>query len=123
MVMKTHPAIENICIVADINRTFIVALIIASRAYLEEIAKTFGTALDYEELINDTNIELHMIKELLHHGTQNGLEPFEIPKHIKLVNDKWTPESGLLSPSFKVKRKEIQKYYQSFIDQMYLSCE
>ena len=48
------------------------------------------------------------MKDLISHGIQSGLEKFEIPKDIALVNEEWTPESGLITASFKVKRKQIR---------------
>lgn len=47
------------------------------------------------------------------------LEKFEIPKAIYLVPEIWTPESGLVTAAFKLRRKPIQQRYQDEIDQMY----
>ena len=118
--MKTHSAVDNVCVFGDSYRTFTVALIVASKAYLEKVSKTLGISMDHEQLINDINVKLHTMKELISHGIQSGLEKFEIPKDIALVNEEWTPESGLITASFKVKRKQIQTYYQEVIDRMYL---
>ena len=117
--MKTHSAVDNVCIFGDSYRTFTVALIVASKAYLDQVSKTLGIMMDHEELINDINVRLHTMKELISHGMKSGLEKFEIPKYITMVKEEWTPESGLITASFKVKRKEIQKYYQEEIDRMY----
>ena len=46
------------------------------------------------------------------------LEKFEIPQALTLVSEQWTPESGLITASFKMKRKVIQKCYQRKIDEM-----
>ena len=118
--MKTHSAVDNVCVFGDSYRTFTVALIVASKTYLDKVAKTLGVTMDHEQLINDINVKLHTMKELISHGIQSGLEKFEIPKDIALVSEEWTPESGLITASFKVKRKQIQNYYQEVIDRMYL---
>ena len=118
--MKTHSAVDNVCVFGDSYRTFTVALIVASKTYLHNVAKTLGVTMDHEQLINDINVKLHTMKELISHGIQSGLEKFEIPKDIALVSEEWTPESGLITASFKVKRKQIQNYYQEVIDRMYL---
>ena len=118
--MKTHSAVDNVCVFGDSYRTFTVALIVASKTYLDKVAKTLGVTMDHEQLINDINVKLHTMKELISHGIKSGLEKFEIPKDIALVSEEWTPESGLITASFKVKRKQIQNYYQEVIDRMYL---
>ena len=118
--MKTHFAVDNVCVFGDSNRTFTVALIVPLKTDLDKVAKTLGLTMEHEQLINDINIKLHIMKDLISHGIESGLEKFEIPKDIALVSEDWTPESGLISTSFKVKRKKIQIDYQELIDRMYL---
>jgi len=48
-----------------------------------------------------------------------NLEKFEIPVKIRLSPDPWTPETGLVTDAFKLKRKELTAYYQKDIDRMY----
>ena len=47
------------------------------------------------------------------------LERFEIPMKVKLCAEMWTPDSGLVTEAFKLKRKTIQKQYESDINRMY----
>ena len=60
-----------------------------------------------------------VLKTLSDHGRKGGLEKFEIPTKVKLVDTPWTAEMGLVTAAFKLKRKEIQKAYQTDIDRMY----
>ena len=120
--MKTHSAVDNVCVFGDSYQTFTVALVVASKTYLDKVAKTLDIEKDHEQLIDDINVKLHTLKELISHGMKNGLEKFEIPKNITLVKEEWTPESGLITALFKVKRKQIQNHYQVVIDRMYLEC-
>ena len=53
------------------------------------------------------------------HGIKSNLEKFEIPKMVTLVPEAWTPESGLVTAAFKLKRKMIQSFFQQDIEQMY----
>ncbi|NXL87875.1 ACSL3 ligase, partial [Alectura lathami] len=50
---------------------------------------------------------------------ETNLEKFEIPVKIRLSPDPWTPETGLVTDAFKLKRKELTAYYQADIDRMY----
>lgn len=47
------------------------------------------------------------------------LERFEIPKKIRLSAEPWTPETGLVTDAFKLKRKELKTHYQDDIERMY----
>lgn len=47
------------------------------------------------------------------------LERFEIPRKIRLSPDPWTPETGLVTDAFKLKRKELKTHYQVDIERMY----
>ena len=86
------------------------------------------------------------MKTLGIHGIKSNLEKFEIPRMMSLapevrillisqiqenastknspdfhnhLHQAWTPESGLVTAAFKIKRKVIQTVFQSDIDHMY----
>ena len=60
-----------------------------------------------------------LFQELCHHGKKAGLEKFELPGALTLCQELWTPESGLVTAAFKLKRKPIQDYYQKELNRMY----
>ena len=119
--LKTHPLIEHICVYGDSFKSFIVALVVPSKAHLESLAhKKLGKTTGFEQMLEDSDVEAAVLKELTEHAKQGKqLEKFEIPQALTLVSEQWTPESGLITASFKMKRKVIQKFYQRQIDQMY----
>ena len=47
------------------------------------------------------------------------LEKFEIPLRIKMVNEIWTPDTGLVTEAFKLRRKNIETLYMNEIIRMY----
>lgn len=47
------------------------------------------------------------------------LERFEIPRKIRLSPEPWTPETGLVTDAYKLKRKELKTHYQKDIERMY----
>lgn len=74
----------------------------------------------YEEICNDPDLVSEVLKILSLHGKKNGLEKFEIPTKIQLCPEVWMPDSGLVTAAFKLKRKAIQRAFQSSIDKMYV---
>ena len=79
-----------------------------------------GVSGTFEELCSNPFLEKLVLTEIQKHSLKGGrLEKLEIPKVVKLVSEVWTPDSGLVTASLKVKRKNIQEHYQSVIDRMY----
>lgn len=72
-----------------------------------------------EELCSNPQMEKLVLIEIQKHSTKSRLEKFEIPQAVKLVPDVWTPDMGLVTAAFKLKRKNIQDRYQILIDRMY----
>lgn len=68
---------------------------------------------NHPELIQTIEVDIQRISK------QNGLHGFEIPKAILLESEQFTPENGLTTPTFKVKRQQARDYYQRQIDEMY----
>ena len=78
-----------------------------------------GRVSTYEDLVEDKEVQEQVLKELYNHGLKRGLEKFEIPAALTLIGEPWTPESGVITAAFKLKRKVIQNLYQRDIDRMY----
>jgi len=118
--LKTHPLVENICVYGDSYQSYTVAVMVPIRSALEKLATDLGkTYSDYNKLCQDNDIVQAVVKTLGIHGIKSNLEKFEIPKMVSLVPEAWTPESGLVTAAFKIKRKVIQTLFQPDIDQMY----
>ena len=54
----------------------------------------------------------NVLKEIDEHCRKHRIERFEIPQRISFIEDLWTPDSGLLTDAFKLKRKAIENKYQ-----------
>ena len=52
-------------------------------------------------------------------GKKDNLKSFEQAKAIHIDPEAWSVEKDLLTPTFKTKRPQLQKYYQKEIEQMY----
>jgi len=118
--LKTHPLVENICVYGDSYKSHTVAVMVPIRNALEKLATDLGkTYSDYTQLCQDGDIVQAVVKTLGIHGIKSNLEKFEIPKMVTLAPEAWTPESGLVTAAFKIKRQVIKTFFQSDIDQMY----
>lgn len=121
-ILKTCKLIDNICVYADSLQFFTVALVSPNVEQLKLVAERENIVQqNWNELCNNRVLEDAIRQEIFQHpSVQNGhLRKFEIPHKLKIVPDLWTPESNLVTASFKLKRKNIIDKYQILIDQMY----
>lgn len=119
--MKTCPIVENICVYGDPSKHYCVALVVPNQKALEDLAATLGVKGEFDELCTSKVMEKAVIKELAEHAKKCKLEKFEIPGAITLCKDVWTPDMGLVTAAFKIKRKDIQEKYKNEINRMYAS--
>ena len=119
-VLKTNCLVENICIYADSAKSHVVALLCPDRINLHILATTLGMGTkDFAELCLDKDLNGAVLKELVQTGRQQNLAKFELPGAVTLCQELWTPEGGLVTAAFKLKRKPLQHFYQKSIDVMY----
>lgn len=119
--LKTCPIVENICVYGDATKNHCVALVVANEKVLQELAIALGVTGDFETLCSNKVIEKAVLKELAEHSKKSRLAKFEIPAAITLCKDVWSPDMGLVTAAFKIKRKDIQERYKADITRMYAS--
>ncbi|XP_065349419.1 fatty acid CoA ligase Acsl3 [Cloeon dipterum] len=120
--LKTCPLVENVCVYGDPTKHFTVALVVPNPGHLAGLASRLGkNDIDFELLCQDPQVEQAVLKELEEHGKKSKLARFEIPAAVKLCTEVWSPDMGLVTAAFKLKRKDIQERYQHEINRMYAS--
>lgn len=50
---------------------------------------------------------------------QLGLHRREIPVRIRLTHEEWLPDNDLLTAAFKLKRRNVLKYYAKDVEQLF----
>lgn len=120
--LKTCAVVENICVYGDSTKQHTVALIVPNPVALDEIAERQGLrGMDFDQLCSSPVMEKAVVQELAEHGKKCKLHRFEIPTAVTLCKDIWTPDMGLVTAAFKLKRKDIQERYKNEISRMYAS--
>ena len=76
-------------------------------------------SLSFTDLCLDQEVISFVKKSLTEHGSKSGLQRAEIPTEIKLCSELWLPDNGLVTASFKVRRKQIQQFYKQDISFLY----
>ncbi|ENN77291.1 hypothetical protein YQE_06117, partial [Dendroctonus ponderosae] len=120
--LKTCPLVDNICVYGESSKQYCVALVVPNQSNLMELATKIGMGdKNFEELCDLPEMEKAVANELAEHAKRAKLQKFEIPHAVKLVAEVWSPDMGLVTAAFKLKRKDIQDRYQCDLRRMYAS--
>ena len=86
------------CMVYGDKKNYLVALIVINKEYLKEKEKI-------NNIIENINKKLTQVEKI---------------KKIQLINENFSIENGLLTPTMKVKRKKVMEKYKKELENLYL---
>lgn len=109
--------IEQLMIIGE-NQKFTSAIISPNFRFLHDYCAKKGMHYrDNEELIQKKEILDRMQKEI--NVVNKGLADHEKIKRFRMVADEWTPDTGELSPTLKLKRRVLKEKYAGLIEEVY----
>jgi len=118
--LKLCPLVDNVCLYADSSQHYTVCLVVPNQKQIEALAKKLDIPHDkWPYLCENAQVEEAVLKGLQEQGNKGKLERFEIPQRIKMVCEVWTPDTGLVTEAFKLRRKNIETHYLKDIIRMY----
>uniref|UniRef100_A0A672FLA8 long-chain-fatty-acid--CoA ligase n=1 Tax=Salarias fasciatus TaxID=181472 RepID=A0A672FLA8_SALFA len=118
-VLKNCPLIDNICAYANSDQSYVIGFVVPNHKQLTALAEQMQVRGSWEEICNNAQMEREVLRIIAEAAVSAKLERFEIPKKIRLSAEPWTPETGLVTDAFKLKRKELKSHYQEDIERMY----
>ncbi len=110
-----HPLIHQAMIIG-FHRPYTIALIIPNFNALQKICQEKNIHWTAPEYMVFNTLVIQMYRDLLDHL---GLQSHERIEKFILLTDNWTAENGLLTTTYKPRRKEIEAKYQKEINEMY----
>ena len=115
--LKESVVIEQVMIVGE-GQKYAAALIVPSFMGLQDwcLHKEIPYTSD-AEMITKPEVIDKFKREI--EKANHGLAQYETVKKFKLIPNMWTVESGELTPTLKVKRKNITANYKAEIDSMF----
>lgn len=117
-IFKESPIIDQIMVIGE-HEKFASALISPDFKYFDEWKKANNISCSTnEELIKQPAVQSFFSSEI--ECLNKKLNPFERLNRFRLVEDEWSPATGELSPTLKLKRKFIHDKYKDHISQIYL---
>jgi len=120
-VLKANPLVSQAAIIGD-RRKFPAVIIAPHFPVLENWAKENNVSFSsHAQLI--TNPRVQELYEGIIEALNQKLAQFEKLKKVLLVPDEFSIATGELTPSMKLKRRFVEKKYQSQIDALYSNAE
>ncbi|XP_038273491.1 long-chain-fatty-acid--CoA ligase 4 isoform X2 [Dermochelys coriacea] len=117
--LKNCPFIDNICAYAKSDQSYVISFVVPNQKKLTVLAEQKGVKGTWVEICNNPIMEAEILKEIKEVADKMKLERFEIPVKVRLSPEPWTPETGLVTDAFKLKRKELKNHYLNDIERMY----
>ena len=116
--MGSDPLVDNAVVVGR-DRKFCAALLFPTQDQMR--AQAAELDLDAEQDIDDLLAEPDIVDAFraLVQRANDGMEPWSTVKRFALIPDELTIESGLLTPTLKVRRPEVRTTYADVIDALY----
>lgn len=118
--LKTCPLIDNICVCGNSYQSYLVALVAPNPKQLDNLASHEGKSnMSFSELCKNPIIIRAVANAIAAHGRRARLHKTEIPLKVKLCSEDWQPDTGLVTAAYKLRRREIEKFYRKEINEMY----
>jgi long-chain acyl-CoA synthetase len=119
--LKLNPLVGVAAIVGD-KRKFAAVLISPNFAALETWAAENEIAFSSRsELV--TNTKVQALYDGIVESVNQNLARFEKLKRVMLVPDEFSVESGVLTPTLKLRRRVVEDRYRRQIDELYAQAE
>lgn len=115
--LRQSPYVQQALVVGD-GRRYLTALIVPTFSRLEALAsKKRILFMNREELLEHPKIR-QLYQDVVEEVNQ-GLSRFETIKKFTLLPERFTQESGELTPMNRLRRQIIERHYRTEIGQMY----
>lgn len=115
--LKTHGLVEQAVLVGD-RRRYCSLLVVPAFDALRQWADDRGIQVgSVEELVVHPDVVSGVQKELF--AMLNDLASYERPKKLALLAEEFTVENGLMTPTLKVKRRELRDRLGDVINALY----
>lgn len=119
-VLMHSPFISQIFVYGDSLQSSLVAIVVPEEeVVMSWAAKTEAKKAPFTEHCQSSLLSDVIMLDIRRLSMDNGLHGFETPKAIALDSNPFSLENGLLTPTFKLKRKEIREKYQDKIAELY----
>jgi long-chain acyl-CoA synthetase len=114
--IKLSPFVANVMVYGD-NRPFNIALVVANMDAVKDWAQKNGASGSGDALLSNGAVRGLFKKQIEEHSS--AFKGFEAVRDFALISQDFTTDNNMLTPSLKLKRREVVKVYGKLIDELY----
>ncbi|MBN3297188.1 ACSL5 ligase, partial [Amia calva] len=115
--------VAQVFVHGDSLQSSLIGIVVPDPEVLPDFAAKLGIKGTYEELCKKQEIKKAILSDMVKLGKEAGLKSFEQVKDLYLHPDQFTIENGLLTPTLKAKRAELNKFFKDQINSLYTSIQ
>ena len=117
-IFKESPLVDQIMVIGE-HEKFTSALISPNFKYFDGWKTSRNiTFADNDDLVQNQQVQSLFSDEVSRFNKR--LSTWERITRFRLVSDEWSPSTGELSPTLKLRRSFIRDKYRAFVDQIYM---
>lgn len=116
--LKQDPLIEEVCLIGD-KRPYVTALIVPNRALLETLAQKHAISHTWPDLLQQKEFRTLFRRRI--DEINRALPLYARIHHFTLLAEPFSQDRGELTPTLKVKRREVLRTRSADIEAMYPS--
>jgi long-chain acyl-CoA synthetase len=113
--ITADPLFEQAWVIGD-DRPFIAAFVVLGEGRWRELAASLG--LDPSR----ANLDARPVREAVLHRIEFATRRFPryaVPRQVRISPDQWTVQNGLITPTLKLKRHNLQAHFAAQIEDLY----
>ena len=113
--LKLSPYIDNVDVRTATNRPYNVALVVPNREAVRVWAS--GQGIEVADLARDQRVVQFLTQEV--RRSSGSFRSFEVPRRILLSSEDFTTENDLLTPTLKLKRRNVESRHGAALEALY----
>lgn len=114
------PLFEHAVLIGD-TRPFVTLLVKPSLAGVEELGKRLQWKGEVKDWLESSELVAELRRRVEEVTAKLPIQ--DRPKETEVLDDEFTMDNGLLTPTLKVRRREVEKRFKERIDKMYERLE
>eukprot|EP00951_Prasinocladus_malaysianus_P004103 scaffold28990_cov32-Prasinocladus_malaysianus.AAC.2 len=111
--------VEQIWVYGNSYHSALVAVVVSAEMPIKAWAKENGVEEDMAAICANDGAKKAVLDAISKTGRNSKLHGFELPKAVHLEPVAFDIDRNLITPTFKLKRPQLLKYYQAQVDSMY----
>ncbi len=116
LAIAVDPLFEQVLVVGE-NRPFIACVVAVNRPEWVRMATALGLNPDDDANMNTPAAQAAALKRIAHEA--RNFARYAVPRAVYLTPEAWTLENALMTPTLKLKRKNLMAHYAQQIEAMY----